>query len=80
MGRTFTLRARGGFVVRSSMRNGQIAFVELRSTAGGPARIRNPWGTAPVTLYRNGRRSQPLDGSPLRFETAAGDVIVLVGN
>ena len=40
--------------------------------------MRNPWGTATVTLYRNARRWQQLDGPLLSFETAAGDVIVAV--
>jgi glycosyl hydrolase family 95 len=74
----FTLRARGGFVVRSSRRGGQVAFVELRSTARATARLRNPWGTAPVTLYRNGQRWQRLEGNLLTFETAPGDVVVAV--
>jgi hypothetical protein len=76
----FTLRARGAFVVRSSMRGGQIAFVELRSMAGAPARLRNPWGAAAATLYRNGRRAARLEGPLLTFDTAAGEVIVLTRN
>jgi hypothetical protein len=74
----FTLRARGGFVVRASSRGGQIAFVELRATARATARLRNPWGTAPVTVYRNGRRWQRLEGSLLTFEAAPGDVLMAV--
>jgi hypothetical protein len=75
-----TLRARGGFVVRASSRRGQIAFVELRSTARAPARLRNPWGTEPVALYRNGRRWQRLEGSLLTFETVPGDVLLVIRN
>lgn len=75
-----TLRARGGFVVRASSRGGRIAFVELRSTARATARLRNPWGTEPVTLYRNGRRWQRLEGSLLTFETAPGDLLVAIRN
>jgi hypothetical protein len=74
----FTLRARGAFVVRSSIRGGQVAFVELRSTAGAPARLRNPWGAAPVTLYRNGQRWKQLEGPLLTFETTRGDVLIAV--
>jgi hypothetical protein len=76
----FTLRARGGFLVRASSRGGQIAFVELRATARATARLRNPWGGAQVTLYRNGQRWQRLEGPLLTFETAAGDVFVAVRN
>lgn len=76
----FTLRARGGFVVRSAMRGGQIAFVELQSTAGAPARLRNPWGRAPATLYRNGRAVGRLEGPLLTFDTRAGEVVLLARN
>ena len=43
-------------------------------------RIRNPWGTAPVTIQRNGKRAQALKGQLLMFDTEPGDVITLRGN
>ena len=73
----FTLRARGAFVVKSAIRGGRITLVELYSLAGAPAWIRNPWGTTPVTLYRNGQRWQQLAGPLLKFDTVRGDVIVV---
>jgi len=73
----FTLRARGGFLVKSATRDGRITLVELHSLAGATARIRNPWGTAPVTLYRNGQRWRLLTGSLLTFDTVRGDVVVV---
>jgi hypothetical protein len=39
----FTLLARGGFLVTSSMANGAIESVELVSNVGVPCRVRNPW-------------------------------------
>jgi hypothetical protein len=75
-----TLRARGGLVVRAATRGGQVAFVELRATAKTTARLRNPWGTVPVTLYRNGRHWQRLEGPLLTFDSASGDVVVAVRN
>jgi hypothetical protein len=74
----FTLRARGGFVIRSSIRGGQVGIVELRSTARATARLRNPWGIVPVTLYRNGRGWKQLEGALLTFDTAPGDLVVVV--
>jgi hypothetical protein len=73
----FTLRARGAFVVSATRKGGKIASVEVRSEAGAPCRMRNPWGTATITLSRNGKRGQSLKGSLLTFDTAKGDVIVL---
>jgi len=73
----FMLRARGAFLVRSSSHGGQVAFVELRSLAGAPVRLRNPWGAAPVTLYRNGERWKSMEGPLLTFDTARGDVLLV---
>ncbi|HTV56674.1 MAG TPA: glycoside hydrolase, partial [Terriglobia bacterium] len=42
----FTLSARGGFVVTSSITHGEVEFVELRARDAGTCRLRNPWKTA----------------------------------
>ena len=74
---TFTLRARGGFVVTASRKSGRTESVELRSEAGSIARVRNPWGSAAVSLYRNGKRAQQLKGPLLVFESKLGEIITL---
>ena len=76
----FTLRARGGFVVTAAKRGGRVESVQLRSEAGSIARLRNPWGTAPVTISRNGKRWQQVKGTLLTFDTDRGEVIELRGN
>jgi hypothetical protein len=73
----FTLLARGAFLVTSSIRKGNVEFVELLSQAGGECRLRNPWGQAGVSLFRGGRRSEDLDGSLLTFPTAKGESIIV---
>lgn len=73
----YTLAARGGFLVTSSMRNGKIEFVELLSRAGGECRLRNPWPGSEAVLYRNGAQQAAPTGALLRFETAAGDRLVV---
>ena len=73
----FTLRARGGFVVTASKRNGRVESVELRSEAGSIARVRNPWSPQTVTLFRNGKRWQQLKGPLLTFDTETGDVVTV---
>ncbi len=73
----FTLRARGGFVVTAERRNGRTESVELRSEAGGTCRLQNPWGSARVTLHRNGQPWRRLQGPVLTFETARQDLIAL---
>jgi hypothetical protein len=74
---SFTLRARGGFVVTASKQSGHVESVQLRSQAGSIARIRNPWGTAAVTMQRNGTRAHVLKGQLLVVDTEPGDVITL---
>ena len=75
----FSLAARGGFQVASSMEKGKISFVEIRSLAGETCRIRNPWGEkTTVALYRNGKKKEKMNGSLLKFKTEKGETIVLV--
>jgi hypothetical protein len=74
----FSLRARGAFLVTSSIQHGQVAFVEVESQAGAPCRLRNPWGEGAVTLYRGGNKAESLQGSLLEFGTRQGENIVVV--
>jgi hypothetical protein len=74
----YTLSARGGFVVTSSRRRGQVEFVELHSRAGQPCRLRNPWGDDTVTLFRNGKKAEDLSGAMLRFATQKQEQVVVV--
>ena len=75
---SYTLLARGAFLVTSSIERGRIGFVELESKAGGECRLRNPWGESEVTLFRDGKKSEDLQGSLLLFPTRKGERIVVV--
>jgi hypothetical protein len=75
----FSLCARGAFLVTSSIRKGQVAFVEIESQAGAKCRLRNPWGEGAITLYRDGKKAESLHGSLLEFGTRQGEKIVVVG-
>ncbi|MGA2271607.1 MAG: hypothetical protein ABSH44_24350 [Bryobacteraceae bacterium] len=74
----YRLLAHGAFLVTSSIRKGQIEFVELLSNAGAPCQLRNPWGAGEATLYRDGKKSQDFEGALLTFPTAKGENIVVV--
>jgi hypothetical protein len=74
----YTLLCRGGFLVTSSIRDGHIEFVEIKSRAGGQCRLRNPWPETEVGLYRNGSKWKDMQGSLLKFETDKDQVFVLV--
>jgi hypothetical protein len=74
----FTLLCRGGFLVTSSMQNGQIEFVEIESQLGGECRLRNPWPHSQLTVYHDGKDWKSLQGPLLRFETKENEGFVLV--
>jgi hypothetical protein len=73
----YSLLARGGFLVTSSMTEGDIDFVEIFSNLGGICRIRNPW-EGPADIYQNGIKAVDRKESLLEMETRKGEVIVLV--
>jgi hypothetical protein len=72
----FSLLARGGFTVSSSMKGGEVELIRIQSRVGGECRVRNPWN-GPVIIHRGGTRWQQLDGSLLKFQTNAGEDFVL---
>jgi hypothetical protein len=74
----FQLLAKGGFLVTSSMRRGQVEFVEVRSQLGGECTLRNPWVSDGATLYRNGRKVEDLTGSLLKLPTRRDEILILV--
>jgi hypothetical protein len=71
----FTLLARGGFLVTSSIENGTIQFIELLSNAGAACKLRNPWLDRNVQLVRNGSPAETLRGPVLGFQTQTGERI-----
>jgi hypothetical protein len=73
----FALLARGGFLVRSSIRDGKTDFVELESMAGAECRLRNPFA-ADAWVYRDGRRAETARGDLLRLATRKGERLTLV--
>ncbi len=73
----FKLLCRGGFLVSSSMRNGQVDFVEITSQGGSVCRIRSPWPGSDVVVYRNNKRWRNSKDDLLVFNTEVGDRIVL---
>jgi hypothetical protein len=68
---SFRLLARGGFLVSSEIRNGEVEFVEIESRLGEYCRLRNPWG-AECLLTEVGGPSRKLSGELLYFPTKAG--------
>ncbi len=74
----FTLLSRGGFLVSSSMRDGRVEFVEIRSQLGGPCRLRNPWGEAEVSVWSAGRKVSDYAGSLLTLATSRDETFMIL--
>lgn len=75
---TFTLRARGGFVVSATRRQGRVETIEIISDAGAPLRLENPWGAnARVVLRRNGAPAETVHGTVLEVPTVPGEHLLL---
>jgi hypothetical protein len=70
---TFTLRARGGFVITASQKNGRVDFVEILSEAGAPLRLHNPWGEAEVNVRRRDGVPERVRGALLTLPTQRGE-------
>ncbi|MEV5966988.1 hypothetical protein AB0L70_34780 [Kribbella sp. NPDC051952] len=76
----YKLLAKDGFLVSSSMKSGDVQYIEIESQLGEVARVRNPW-EADVVLYRNGRKAETLVSAKnglLKFKTDKGENVVLV--
>jgi hypothetical protein len=69
----WTLRAEGAFLVSSSLRDGEIRWVEIVSEKGGPLKLVNPWKKAVVKI--EGRAVSRHDEAVLTIETSPGQTI-----
>jgi hypothetical protein len=67
------LRAQGGFLVSAELRKGEVARLEITSTAGGPARLLSPWPGVKI----NGRPAAPDPRGVVEWPTRPGEQFVL---
>lgn len=75
---TFTLRARGGFVVTATHKNGKVEAVEIHSEAGAPLRLHNPWGERAVSFQRPDGTSDRRGGKVLSVDTRKGEILRII--
>ena len=76
----YRLLAKDGFLVSSSLTDGEIEYVEIDSQLGERCDIRNPWNCY-VDLYRNGKKAENFkakENELISFDTVAGENIVMV--
>ncbi|MBT5876733.1 MAG: hypothetical protein HOH43_25130, partial [Candidatus Latescibacteria bacterium] len=70
------LRARGGFEVSITWRNGHLLEAEIISTDEGPCRVQTPW---PVTVVGHAFETAEGDVPMIAFEAVSGGVYRIVG-
>ena len=75
---SFSLLARGGFMVRSTIAEGRIALIEIESRLGEEVRIRNPWSEVPRVTTAGGAVIAVRQGSGIvSFDTRSGESYLL---
>jgi hypothetical protein len=74
----FSLLCRDGFMVCSSIHDGVIKYVDILSRNGKECRIKNPWPSQEIEIYRNGKRSKKQKGDIIMISTKVGDLITIV--
>jgi hypothetical protein len=75
----FTLLAKGAFLVSSEREASEIKYVGLKSLAGNPADVINPWGTQAVQVRKLSDNSIALSSSAaeLKFNTDLNGIYVI---
>ena len=76
----FSLLCRGGFLVSSAIRNGEIQFVSIDAEQAGECRIRNPWPGREVLIFRNGKRWKKQKSDMLIMSAKKSDQLMIVSS
>ena len=76
---SFKLLTKGGFLVYSACKSGEVSYLGIESQSGGVCRIRSPWAGADI--YRNGVKEKTVrcrENALLELDTEAGDRMVIL--
>jgi hypothetical protein len=73
------LRAKGAFTVSAALAGGTVSPVTITSDTGNTVKLKNPWGTGPVTVVKLDANGNPAGSVPasqsggvITFATTAG--------
>jgi alpha-L-fucosidase 2 len=69
------IRAEGAFLVSAALRGGRIGPVEIRSEAGAPLHLANPWGDGAVAIHRSEGPPLRARGRLIEVETHEGEIL-----
>ncbi len=73
----FTLHARGGFIVSSEIKAGEVQWITIKSLLGNPCKLALPWkiGILQSSLKKSG---QKISGDLAEFKTKSNEVIFIL--
>jgi alpha-L-fucosidase 2 len=71
------LRTVGAFLVSAQIKAGEITGVKITSEKGGTCTLANPWPKKRITVLRNGKTSERLEGENITFQTKIGETITI---
>lgn len=73
----FTLHARGGFIVSSEIKAGQVQWISIKSLPGNPCKLALPWknGTVHSNLKKTG---QKISGELVEIKTKPNELIFIL--
>lgn len=72
------LRASGAFLVSSSIKDGEIANVELLSEQGRLCKMENPWPERTLIVRHSGGKLEELRGRFVEFKTQKGEKLQII--
>ncbi len=75
---SYKLLARGAFLVSTSIKKGNIAYVKIEPLEGGECRLSNPWPGKALDLYRDNIIAEDLSGKVVNFSTKQGEIVTIV--
>ena len=71
------IRAWGAFLVSASLTNDVVSDVKIISEKGRLCTIINPWPGKKVSLIRNGKKAETIEGSKISFPTTPNETVEL---
>jgi len=73
-----SLRAEGGFLVSSSLENGEVGLTKIYSTNGGICKVQWPWGKVYIHCEEDGTEIQyNVKNNIISFETQVGKTYLI---
>jgi len=71
------LRAEGGFLVSSELKNREVQYIKIKSEQGRSCKIVNPWNSKKLIVCRNGNNNIITVRERFELQTKKGDLLII---